>query len=119
MTKVLHVLDHSMPQQSGYSSRSHAILKALLAKGLNIAALTSPKHGPVDQNEQQVDNVHYYRSVLTGNGNRQGASEQVHTILATRAAIRHYKKRNGVDILHAHSPCLNGLAVMGQGVPFV
>ena len=34
MTRILHVLDHSLPLHSGYTFRTRAILKAQAAMGL-------------------------------------------------------------------------------------
>jgi hypothetical protein len=43
--KILHILDHSLPVVSGYSPRSHAILRFQKRLGLRPVGLTSPKHG--------------------------------------------------------------------------
>ena len=42
--KVLHLLDHSLPVQSGYAYRSDAILNALVAHGIETVQMTGPKH---------------------------------------------------------------------------
>ena len=39
MTRVLHVLDHSLPVHSGYTFRTRAILKAQEAKGLEVRGM--------------------------------------------------------------------------------
>ncbi|MEM1197277.1 MAG: glycosyltransferase WbuB, partial [Pseudomonadota bacterium] len=44
MTRVLHVLDHSLPLHSGYTFRTRAILKAQEAAGLEVRGLTSQRH---------------------------------------------------------------------------
>ena len=36
MTRILHVLDHSLPLQSGYTFRTRAILAAQIALGLDV-----------------------------------------------------------------------------------
>ena len=33
MTRILHVLDHSLPLHSGYTFRTRAILRAQMTKG--------------------------------------------------------------------------------------
>lgn len=116
-TRVLHVLDHSLPEQSGYASRSHAILVALQRTGLQVEAITSPKHGR-DSGEQKIDFVSYLRTD-SENGEAKGIRGQLRTILATRYRVRDYLRRNDTAIVHAHSPCLNGLAVAGLGRPLV
>ena len=44
-TRVLHVLDHSLPIGSGYSYRSHSIVTSQKRQGLEPMVLTSPKQG--------------------------------------------------------------------------
>ena len=44
MTRILHVLDHGLPLQSGYTFRTRAILKAQQALGLDVAAVTGLRH---------------------------------------------------------------------------
>ena len=44
MTRVLHVLDHSLPLHSGYTFRTRAILKAQEAAGLDVRAITGQRH---------------------------------------------------------------------------
>ena len=43
--RILHVLDHGLPLQSGYTFRTRAILKAQIARGWKVAAVTGPRHG--------------------------------------------------------------------------
>ena len=40
MTRILHVLDHSLPAHSGYTFRTRALMKAQLAKGWEVAGIT-------------------------------------------------------------------------------
>jgi glycogen synthase len=119
MTNILHVLDHSLPLQSGYASRSHAILKALKNSGLRVAAVTSPKHGPSNNDCDCIDGVQYLRSSVSAHGTSFGVAGQLRTVLSTKRAIARYCRERDVDIIHAHSPCLNGLAAFSQGVPLV
>ena len=44
MTRVLHVLDHSLPLHSGYTFRTRAILKAQEAHGLAVRGITGLRH---------------------------------------------------------------------------
>ena len=44
--RVLHVLDHSLPVQSGYSYRTLAVFAAQQSLGWETHHLTSPRHGP-------------------------------------------------------------------------
>ena len=44
MTRVLHVLDHSLPMHSGYTFRTRAILKAQQASGIEVRGITGLRH---------------------------------------------------------------------------
>lgn len=118
-TRVLHVLDHSLPEQSGYASRSHAMLTALTEMGVHVEAITSPKHGASAADSELIDSVRYLR---TGTGEAtavRGVAGQLRTVLATRHRARRYLTTDGADLVHAHSPCLNGLAAMALGRPLL
>jgi PEP-CTERM/exosortase A-associated glycosyltransferase len=118
-TRILHVLDHSLPQQSGYSSRSHAILKALSQMSLHVEAITSPKHGSCAFDEEQIESIRYLRTVIGGDSAAGGVRDQLRTILRTRRRIAHYVRTFDAALIHAHSPCLNGLAGLAQARPLV
>ena len=47
MTRVLHVLDHSLPLHSGYTFRTRAILKAQQGHGLDLPIRIGLASGPV------------------------------------------------------------------------
>src|SRR3546814_3112365 len=44
MTRILHILDHSLPMHSGYTFRTRAILKAQIAMGWEVACVTGQRH---------------------------------------------------------------------------
>lgn len=120
MTTIFHVLDHSLPEQSGYASRSHAILTALAGHGLSIEALTSPKQGTTATAFDDIDGIRYWRTPCPADMPTGGVAGQLRTIRRTKKAVSgHLQSATGIGLLHAHSPCLNGLAVRGLGLPFV
>ena len=43
MTRVLHILDHSLPLQSGYTFRTRAILTSLQKAGVEVRAITGAR----------------------------------------------------------------------------
>ena len=47
--RILHVLDHGLPLQSGYTFRTRAILKAQGARGIEVAAVTGPRQAEEGQ----------------------------------------------------------------------
>ena len=71
MTRVLHVLDHSLPLHSGYTFRTRAILKAQEALGLEVRGLTSQRHNAEaewDAPCEEYDGLTFHRTpgVSTG-----------------------------------------------------
>ncbi|HZF26785.1 MAG TPA: hypothetical protein VEZ88_11035, partial [Steroidobacteraceae bacterium] len=60
--KILHVLDHSVPLQSGYSFRTRAIIEQQHAMGWDTVQLTSPKHYGTTAAEEIVDGLKFYRT---------------------------------------------------------
>ena len=123
--RVLHVLDHSAPLQSGYVSRTLGILRAQRALGFDPVCITSPRHsadaGEPETNVEEVMDFRFYRtasptSSLPGLG----------FVAEMRMTTEHLKKvieAEKPDILHAHSPCLNAFpavdAAKAAGLPAV
>ena len=68
MTRILHVLDHSLPLHSGYTFRTRAILRAQMAKGWAVRGITGHRHvAPQPQDgaaplEEVVDGLHFLRT---------------------------------------------------------
>jgi glycogen(starch) synthase len=115
--QILHVLDHSLPEQSGYSFRSHAILRELMRRGVPLTALTGPKQGPRPREREEIDGVEYRRSAQLDAAEVAGVLGQLRTIMLTRRALRRILRAEPVSLIHAHSPCLNGLAALALGRP--
>jgi PEP-CTERM/exosortase A-associated glycosyltransferase len=114
MTRVLHVLDHSLPLHSGYCFRTRAILKAQIAAGLQVAAVTGVRQ---DQSGYQAtaplerfDDLDFYRTLTDVGGPSPLREMREVSVLADRIVdvCRTWRP----DILHAHSPALNGLAAL-------
>src|SRR5690606_15156982 len=116
--RILHILDHSLPQQSGYASRSHAILTALTRMGVQVEAVTGPKHGGGSKGGDAIDLIRYRRTP-GGEAAAGGALEQLATIYRTRRHVRRLLRDPGAALLHAHSPCLNGFAGLAMGRPLI
>jgi len=124
MTRILHVLDHSLPLHSGYTFRTRAILKAQEAAGLEVRALTGQRHaaeageGPA---REEVDGLTFHRTpgLAQGPVGWREAAE----IAALDAAIRKLAEEWRPDIIHAHSPALCGMgalrAARALGIPLV
>lgn len=113
--RVLHVLDHSLPVQSGYAFRSASICHALKKLGLEQTVVTSPKQGPSEiTGSDEVTYERVWRGHLP-----DGVRGQIACVLQTRARLRELIRSEEPDVIHAHSPCLNGLAAAGLGKPVV
>ncbi len=115
MTRVLHVLDHSLPLQSGYTFRTRAILKAQQAAGHDVMCVTGQRQEgpPPVTNPERVDGLVFHRTPgqpsgppLIGEWREMGA-------LAER--IVQVARQFRPEVLHAHSPALGGLAALRAG----
>lgn len=121
MTRVLHVLDHSLPLHSGYTFRTRAILKAQAAAGIEVRAITGVRHVAPGPNPEEADELLFHRTPGTASG-LPGLREW-REIGMLAAAIGKVCDEWRPDILHAHSPALCGQAAArvakARGIPFV
>jgi glycogen synthase len=108
--RILHVLDHSLPLHSGYTFRTRAIMKAQVGAGWDVAGITGARHTADGPAEEIVDGLRFFRTPrATSLAGPLGELQYVSRLAdATRTLIRDFKP----DVLHAHSPCLNGLAAI-------
>ena len=112
--RILHVLDHSLPLHSGYTFRTRAIMKAQMAKGWQVAGVTSVRHSAAGPEMQEVDGLTFYRTeAITSAPALLGEWREIKA-LAKRLA--HVKAEFQPDIIHAHSPVLTGLAALKSGL---
>ena len=111
--KVLHILDHSIPLHSGYTFRSRAILQQQRALGIETCHVTSPKHGNAEAGEELVDGLKFYRSAQPqGWMTKVPGLNQLALIQPLTERILQAVAIEKPDVLHAHSPALNGLAAL-------
>jgi len=126
--RVLHVLDHSLPYFSGYSFRSSYIINMQRRLGIQPFVVTSPKHEDFKERCEVLGEVEHYRlpwpvfywlpmprlvPLL-----RQAAS-----VAMLAKHIARLARQLDVDVIHAHSPSLDGLAARRAahrlGLPWV
>jgi len=112
-TRVLHVLDHSLPIGSGYSYRSRSIVAFQKRLGLEPVVLTSPKQGTESDGRELVDGIPHYRTGRTG-GHLPFARE-LRLMLRLASRIMRVARAEGAELIHAHSPSLNGLPALWAG----
>jgi PEP-CTERM/exosortase A-associated glycosyltransferase len=114
--KILHVLDHSIPLQSGYTFRTRSILREQHALGWETAHLTSAKHYGTSAAEEVVDGLKFYRTAPPPAWSwRIPGAGQVAILAGLTRRLDKVVEREQPDVLHAHSPALNGLAALRVG----
>ena len=114
--RILHILDHSIPLQSGYAFRTLAILKEQRALGWETFHLTTPKQGATAAAEEDVDGWHFYRTrppvgILEG----VPVLGEIELMGEIAYRIEQLVRRVRPHILHAHSPVLNAIPALRVG----
>jgi PEP-CTERM/exosortase A-associated glycosyltransferase len=112
MPRILHVLDHSLPLHSGYTFRTRAILTSQAGAGWEVAGLTGVRHyqhgisrnGP----EETVEGLRFFRTRDEVSGLPLLREWREVQALCDRIIALHAEWP--FDLIHAHSPALNGLA---------
>ena len=111
--KILHVLDHSIPLHSGYTFRTRSILKQQHQLGWQTCHVTSPKQGQVDHPVEEIDGLTFYRTkVPKGLKTKVPGLNQMALVNPLRDRILEAIEIEKPDVIHAHSPALNGLAAL-------
>ena len=121
MTRVLHVLDHSLPLQSGYTFRTRAILKAQAAMGLEVRGMTGLRHYQAGPDPEICDGLTFHRT--PGRLGGPALYREWNEMTRLAHAIEKLCERWPPDIIHAHSPALCGMAAgrvaRRRGLPLV
>ena len=114
--KILHILDHSIPLHSGYTFRTRAILEQQRKLGWKTVHVTSSKHIAESDDEESVDGLHFYRT-RSSKGLLSGLPiiNQYAVVSSLAGRLDQVIEKERPDILHAHSPSLNGLAALRAG----
>ncbi|MWV26540.1 TIGR04063 family PEP-CTERM/XrtA system glycosyltransferase [Aurantiacibacter rhizosphaerae] len=113
MTRILHILDHSLPMHSGYTFRTRAILRAQQGLGLEVRGITGQRHVEPGPSVETVDGLIFHRT--PGKAEGPTGVKEWREIQALADAIVALAGEWRPDILHAHSPALNGLAALRAG----
>lgn len=121
MTRVLHILDHSLPLHSGYTFRTRAILKAQQTTGIEVRGITGARHLADGPDVETIDGLHFYRGAEPRHG--PPLYREWREIEDLRQSIERVATEWQPDILHAHSPALCGMAGLraarNLNLPFV
>lgn len=114
--RVVHILDHSIPTQSGYTFRTLAILKEQRALGWETFHLTGPKQGPAAAAEEQVNGWHFYRTPpLDGILKGIVGLAEIRLMGDIARRVEQVARHVRPEILHAHSPVLNAIPALWVG----
>lgn len=111
--RILHILDHSLPLHSGYTFRTAAILREQRRLGWETFHITGAKQGATSALEETTEDLHFFRTP------QETAAWAHWPVLNQAAIVRGLTQRLAEvvaqvkpDVLHAHSPALNGLAAL-------
>jgi len=114
--KVLHVLEYSRPNISGYSLRSDAIIRHQRKIGIETNQLTSQRYQDFKTLEEDVDGVIYQRTE-----NSKSLFNKI-PFINYIVHINHLAKRieqavlkDKPDVIQTHSPMFNALAAVKVG----
>jgi PEP-CTERM/exosortase A-associated glycosyltransferase len=122
LMNILHVFDHSLPLHSGYTFRSGAILREQRQLGFTTHHLTGAKQGRYVSASESADGLLFHRS-KPGLLAKVPVLNQWDVVQGLKARLRELVNELRPDVIHAHSPCLNGLAAAAvareNGIPFV
>ena len=114
--KILHILDHSIPLQSGYTFRTRSILREQRALGWETEHVTSAKHEGAVSHDEWVDGLHFFRMpALPSWVARAPVVNQLAVSAQLARRLDPIIERVRPDVLHAHSPALNGFAALHAG----
>ena len=109
--RILHVLDHSLPLQSGYTFRTRAIVKAQLARGWEVACLTGPRHA-AERSRSGDGRRHHLPPHAQARAGAGAARASGARSARCRARLDALVEQWRPDQLHAHSPVLTALAAL-------
>jgi glycogen(starch) synthase len=121
MTRILHILDHSLPLHSGYTFRTRAIMKAQHAEGYEVRGITGQRHVAAGPETEIAEGLTFHRTA--GKAAGPVGLREWREVGALARAIEKLAQEWRPDVLHAHSPALCGLAARRAshtlGIPFV
>lgn len=114
--RPLHIFDHSIPLHSGYTFRSREILRQQRRMGWETLHITGPKQGPSESDPEEVDGLLFYRSgATTGVAARLPVVNQYAVVRQLARRLEQVARQTRPNLLHAHSPSLNGMAALQVG----
>jgi len=114
--RILHVLDHSVPLHSGYSFRTLSIIREQRKLGWETLHVTGPKQGEVTGLVESAEGMEFFRTEpLSSFVNMAPALNQVGVIRRLAHRVGELAEEHKPDVIHAHSPSLDGVAAVRAG----
>ncbi|MBF0283445.1 MAG: glycosyltransferase, partial [Magnetococcales bacterium] len=113
--RILHLLDHSLPRQSGYATRTDAILHQQRAMGWEPVPLTGPRQESGELPTELVGDVNYGRTPAPKGLASIGWFRPYGDMMAMERRMLDVVPMIQPHLIHAHSPLLNGRAALAVG----
>ncbi|HEV2099452.1 MAG TPA: TIGR04063 family PEP-CTERM/XrtA system glycosyltransferase [Stellaceae bacterium] len=114
--RILHILDHSLPLQSGYVYRTLGIVNEQRALGWEPVLLTSGKHTAPGPPRERIGEWEFFRSPAPkGFLARMPVAAELKIVRDLGYRLDELVRETRPDILHAHSPVLNALPAFRVG----
>jgi PEP-CTERM/exosortase A-associated glycosyltransferase len=114
--RILHILDHSVPLQSGYTFRTLGILRGQRARGWDTAHLTTPRHVRPGPDPETAEGLEFHRTPKPASPlMRLPAARERLEMAATERRLEALARRLRPDLLHAHSPVLTAVPALKVG----
>ena len=122
--RILHILDHSLPLQSGYVYRTLGIINEQRALGWEPILLTSGKHTLPGPPRERIGDWEFFRSPRpNGFLAQMPVAGELKIVRDLGHRLDEVVRETRPDILHAHSPVLNALPAFRMarryGLPLV
>jgi PEP-CTERM/exosortase A-associated glycosyltransferase len=116
--RILHVLDHSLPLQSGYVSRTLGIVNEQRARNWEPVLMTTPRQNRGKAEVEEFSGWRFHRTpVPNGLLSKMPVVNYMREMQATGRRLAALIDEVKPDIVHAHSPALNGLPALWAAHP--
>ncbi len=114
--RILHILDHSLPLQSGYVYRTLGIVDRQRALGWEPVLLTSGKHYAPGPARERIGEWEFLRTRMpTGLSARLPWVRELTIVSDLERRLDEVIDEVRPQILHAHSPVLNAMSAIRAG----
>jgi PEP-CTERM/exosortase A-associated glycosyltransferase len=114
--RILHILDHSLPLQSGYVFRTLGIINQQRALGWEPVLLTSGKHYAPGPARERIGGWEFLRTPMPkGFAAKLPWLRELKIVGDLDRRLDDIIQEARPEILHAHSPALNAIAAIRAG----